>query len=200
MNQKLNNIKTKTRSNRVRRICHMSESSEFSNQNNNNYNAKNKQNLIPVDKFKSLLPKATRAKRKQIFKSYPILKKLFYCTSKYQLQNILFELPFQFKVLLQEYMSKCFIFHVHMRPINNISQLLLQRNVIFNAIMDPQILNGNKSFANNLVKNFCKGMVTFLVLFYNQLVANKRFPPKSPKKKLEENKISSKTSLECLKN
>lgn len=127
--------------------------------------------------LKSSVPKMNRGLRKSILKKYPDLRRLFYCTSKYQLRNILSGLCGDLRRLLREYMRKCFIFHLHVRPISNISELLKQRTVIFEAISNPNVLCGNKSFANNLIKNFCKGVVNFIVLFYHDLVSRNLIGP-----------------------
>lgn len=105
-------------------------------------------------RFQSLLPKLRRRKLKELLQKNPYLEKLYFCTSKYKFQKILFKLPEHLKLLVRKYMEEWFVLHVHLRPINDIWQLLSQRGVIYKAILDPDILNGNKRFANNLVKNF----------------------------------------------
>jgi hypothetical protein len=147
-----------------------SQSGSLPSSNKNSLKKRNLSRNDVLDDLKASLPKMNRGLRKFILKKYPCLKKLFYCTSKYQLRNILFELSHDFKVLLKKYMQQCFILHLHVRPISNINELLKQRRVIYEAISNPNILNGNKSFANNLIKNFCKGLVNFIVIFYNDLV------------------------------
>lgn len=153
---------------------------EFKSESNANFtlptNPENSQNKnstrqsLLVD-LKSSLPKMNRGLRKLILAKNPDFKRLFHCTSKYQLRNILSGLSMKNKNLLREYMRKCFIFHLHVRPISNISELLKQRRVIYESIGNPDVLCGNKSFANNLIKNFCKGVVNFIVLFYRDLVS-----------------------------
>lgn len=98
------------------------------------------------------------------------MRKIYKCTSKYQFKNILYELPTRVKNFLLEYIEKCFIIHLHLRPLNNKINIMTHREVIFRAISDPEILNGNMKFANNLVKNFCKGVINFVVLFFDDLV------------------------------
>ena len=183
-----------------RRPCLLSDTSQYSVD-----KAPKKQGTVSPDSnqlnsLKNLFPKVNRKKRRQIFKDHPHIMRLFYCTSKYKLQKILFELPFHIKRLLRNYLSRSFIFHLHMRPINNISKLLLQRQVIYKAILNPEFLSGNKSFANNLVKNFCKGMVNFIVLFFDELVKEGYFPKKREKAPLYKMKTCSKTSLEMFAN
>ena len=142
-------------------------------------NVKNKKRDSLFQKLKTFIPKINRKTRKEILKNYPPLNKMFYCTSKYQFRNILFELSPKYKKLLREYISKCFIYHLHMRPINDISQLMKQRKLIYEAVSNPELLNGNKSLANNLIKNFCKGIVNFIVLFYDDLVKKGFLPIKN---------------------
>ena len=147
-----------------------SQSDWSSSVTNIRFENKNDQRDHVLVNLKSCLPKLDRGLRKHILRKYPSLKKLFHCTSKYQLRNILFELPSDIKKILQRYMQQCFIFHLHIRPISDINQLLKQRKVIYEAISNPDVLNGNKSFGNNLIKNFCKGVVNFVVTFYHDLV------------------------------
>ena len=81
-------------------------------------------------RFQSLLPKLRRRKLKELLQKNPYLEKLYFCTSKYKFQKILFKLPEHLKLLVRKYMEEWFVLHVHLRPINDIWQLLSQRGVI----------------------------------------------------------------------
>ena len=110
-----------------------------------------------------------RQKRRMLLEKYPILTRIFNCNSKNELINILFAMPSEWKQFMKLYLEKFFIMHLHLRQIKEFSKLMAHRNYIYEAIRDPEILRGNMSFANNLVKNFCKGLVNFVVLFYDNL-------------------------------
>ena len=129
-----------------------------------------------IKAFKAFLPKITRAKRNRILHNHIYFRKLYKCTSKYNFRNILISLPEKYKLLIKKYIRDFFLIHIHLRPIGDVSQLMLRRNAFYEAVSEPESLIGNKSFANNLIKNFCRGMVNFFMIFYDQMIGLKMIP------------------------
>lgn len=120
-------------------------------------------------KLKKYRPSMSREKRKKILSNYPFLARLFFCNSKINLIRLFYDMPIIYKNLLRLYLEKIFILHLHLRQLKDFSKLMIQRHSIYKAIDDPEILKGNMNFANNLVKNFCKGVLNFIVIFYEDL-------------------------------
>lgn len=112
-------------------------------------------------------------KNKEIaFKEQPLLTKFQKCNSKIELSRIFRGLSKKWKNFLQFYLSNCYIHHLHLRQIQDIQQLLKNRDVILRAIQKPDILLLSVQFENNLVKNFCKGLVSFICSFYECIIEN----------------------------
>lgn len=124
---------------------------------------------LEMKKIKLLRPRINRNQRQRVLQKHPPLKKMFACISKLRLKNILESLSEQFKVLLRVYMKHYFIVHLHIRQIKKFDKLMNLRGLIFEAIDSPEVLIKNRNFGNNLVKNFCKGFINFIVLFYEDL-------------------------------
>lgn len=142
---------------------------------------KNKQKIDTNTKLKSFLPKLNRKRRQYLLVKNNHLQKIYYSTSKHKFIKILMELPQKYKMFLKKYLRDWFIFHIHMRPIENIRKVLAKRTVLYDAIDDPRILKSKKGFPNNLIKNFSRGVVNFIVIYENELAANKIFIMNSPK-------------------
>ena len=133
--------------------------------------------LLELKRFR---PITNRDKRRKILRLYPVLEKLFKCSSKNKLVEILICLSEKYKTLIRTYLKRCFILHLHLRQIKEISGLMANRQTIYDIIDTPELLKGNMSFANNLVKNFCKGIVNFVVLFYEDLKKENFLPIPDP--------------------
>lgn len=110
-----------------------------------------------------------RSKRIKLIKAYPFLKALSNCNSKIQMKTIFVSLTPQWKRFLRFYLSKCFIYHLFIRQIKNLKLLMQCRNRLFEALDDPEMINSKLPFTSNLVKNFCKGVSNFVVMFYEEL-------------------------------
>jgi hypothetical protein len=67
-------------------------------------------------------------------------------------------------------MERCFLVHLHLRQIKDFYELMQHRQNIYDALEDPESLEQGVNFANNLVKNFCKGLVNFIVMFFEELI------------------------------
>jgi len=133
-----------------------------------------------ISNLKRHRPRMSQKKRKVILEKDPWIKKLFQCRSKSNLISIFLKLPEIYKEFIKIYLEKCFLLHLHLRQIKNLFQLMEHRQCIYNAIDDPQILLGNMKFKNNMVKNFAKGVVNFIVLFYEDLKRIHLLPTKKP--------------------
>jgi hypothetical protein len=127
-----------------------------------------------------LRPIINRKKRRDIIRKYPLIGSLSKCNSKIKLLNIFKLLTPEWKLFIKFYMSRCFLFHLQIRQIKNTKELLQQRQNLYDALDDPDIIFLKITFSNNLVKNFCKGILNFFVMFQEQLLKNKMIPP--PKK------------------
>jgi hypothetical protein len=120
-----------------------------------------------------------RQKRSTLLKQYPFLRSLSNCNSKIQMKAIFLSLTPKWKGFLRFYLSKCFIYHLFIRQIKNLKLLMQCRNRLFDAIDDPKLINSKLPFTSNLVKNFCKGVSNFVVMFHDELKKEKIIP--SPK-------------------
>lgn len=124
---------------------------------------------LGLSEMRRFRPIMNRFKRRLILNKYPPLARLFHCSSKNKFSEILTHLPETFKRLIREYIKRCFILHLHLRQIKEFKGLMARRQIILEVIDQPDLLKGNMNFANNLVKNFCKGVVNFVVLFHEEL-------------------------------
>ena len=113
-----------------------------------------------------------RSKRKKIIRQYSVLNQFSKCNSKIGIFNIFNSLNEKWKDLLKMYMQRAFLIHLHVRQIKEFSELMAQRQNIYDAIDCPDILHSRVNFGNNLVKNFCKGFLHFVVIFSEELVEN----------------------------
>ena len=135
--------------------------------------------------LKSFRPIMNRNRRKMLLQLYPILSKIFKCTSKYKFMQLISSLNLEYKQLMKTYLTKFFIVHLHLRQLKNISGLMAYRHIIYDSIDNPEILSTVSNNSNNLIKNFCKGLVNFVVIFYDDLIREKILPKSthSPLKK-----------------
>lgn len=122
-----------------------------------------------IGKLKKYRPRMNQKKRKVILQLHPWFFRIFNCSSKASLILVLSQLPGPYKDFVKLYLRRFFLMHVHLRQIKNLFQLMSHRQSIYNAVDQPEILRGNMKFKNNMVKNFCKGVVNFVVLFYEEL-------------------------------
>lgn len=122
-----------------------------------------------IEKLKKYRPRMNQKKRRIILRLHPWFSRLFNCSSKTNLISVLSVLPGPYRNFVKLYLRRFFLMHVHLRQIKNLFQLMSHRQSIYNAVDQPEILRGNMKFKNNMVKNFCKGVVNFVVLFYEDL-------------------------------
>lgn len=117
-----------------------------------------------------------RQKRKKLIKQYGILKLFWNCTSKVQLMQIFQQMTLKWKKFLKFYLSRCLIFHLTIRQLKNVSELMRHRQNLYDCVNEPELLVSKINFSNNLIKNFCKGVSNFFIMFYDELVANQMIP------------------------
>ena len=158
-------------------------SPKISNKNEKNtktsYLIKNRQKQIK--KLKHFRPIMSRNKRRKILKVYPMIKRISKCNSKTELIKIFTSLTKKWKKLIKKYMERCFLIHLHLRQIKDFSELMHHRQNIYNALDDPIILESRVNFANNLVKNFCKGLTNYIVMFFDELIDCLLYTSPSPR-------------------
>lgn len=123
-----------------------------------------------IKKLRPLRGTIHRKQRTRVLHRYPILKKIANCNSKMQLVKIFSSLSSKWKRLIRSYLERCFLMHLHLRQIKQIGELMRNRQNIYDALEDPEILNNKVNFGNNLVKNFCKGLANFVIRFVHDLI------------------------------
>ena len=123
-----------------------------------------------IERLKIFRPIMSRNKRRKILRAYSMIKRISKCNSKMELTKIFTSLNSKWKKLIKKYMENCFLIHLHLRQIKDFSELMQHRQNIYDALDDPAILDQRVNFANNLVKNFCKGFVNFVVMFLENLI------------------------------
>lgn len=128
--------------------------------------------------LKRFRPIMSRSRRRQVLQNHPELQRMFRCNSKVNLIQIFHAISTKMKKMIKLYLERGFLLHLHLRQLKNLSKLMAQRQCIYRAVDQPDVLKGNVNFANNLVKNFCKGVVNFVVLFYDDLKRNDCLPGK----------------------
>lgn len=117
-----------------------------------------------------------RNRRQRLMKEYPFLFALSKCNSKVQMKTLFKQLSPKWKSFLQFYLSRCFIFHLFIRQIKNLKLLMRCREELFQALDQPEIVSTSLPFTSNLVKNFCKGVSNFVVMFYDELLEQRLIP------------------------
>ena len=132
------------------------------------YLVKNRQEEI--EQLKIFRPIMSRNKRRKVIKVYPMIRRISKCNSKTELIKIFSSLTLNWKQLIKKYMERCFLLHLHLRQIKDFSELMHHRQNIYDALEDPVILESRVNFANNLVKNFCKGLTNFIIMFFDELI------------------------------
>ena len=117
-----------------------------------------------------------REKRKKLLKKYLILRLLWNCTSKIKLMQIFEQINSKWKKFIKFYLGRCLIFHLSIRQLKNVSEIMRHRQNLYDSIENPQLLINQFNFTNNLIKNFCKGISNSVIMFYDDLIKNKMIP------------------------
>ena len=84
---------------------------------------------------------------------------------------MLLNLSPHWKEIIKFYLTDCFLFDIYSRKMDNKLKLLSKREVLYEVVDDPLLLNFGCHFDNNLVKNFCSGLANFIKLNYTKIVA-----------------------------
>jgi hypothetical protein len=110
---------------------------------------------------------------------YSSLNDMYHCDSKSQLVHILSDLSPVWKSLLKRYLERAFLKHLFLRPLRNSSELMIHRQLLYESISNPGLLLKRFSLGNNVIKNFCKGFISFVFMFYEDLLKHKYLPIQS---------------------
>lgn len=119
--------------------------------------------------------KIKKTKSKHIKKStrYQILPneidKIKKCNTKNSFKQILNSLTPEWKELIKFYLTDCFIFDLYTRKLEDKKHLLSKREIFYSVIENPDVLDLDCHFDNNLVKNFCTGLSNFLKKNYQKM-------------------------------
>ena len=127
---------------------------------------------LPKALLAEFLTKQFRTSRKlrlAILRDYPLIGKIYYCNSKSQLVLILETLNRDWRKLLKLYLSRFFVFHAHIRKMKNRLEFMRFRQLFYEMLDSPEALKDYMGISNNIIKNFCKGVVNFIVIFFEQL-------------------------------
>ena len=137
-----------------------------------NHNKVTQENQLKSFRSKSKKKNIFRIKRElrsYVLSNYPIVKQIYYCSSKAQMIGILNKLNTYWKELLKVYLSRFFLLHVHLRRRKNAKDFIKFRQLFFEMIDDSSILERQNHVHNNLIKNLCKGIVNFLLVYFDFL-------------------------------
>ena len=118
--------------------------------------------------FTSLIKQANKRKKKRQIVNREF-QKFGKCSTKKMLQKCLNSMSQANKEILIVYMKYCFIFDVFTRKVINRKMLFTKRNILLECIINPKKLNLECSFDNNLIKNYCTGVINFISRYYSEL-------------------------------
>ena len=135
------------------------------------------------NKFRKI---TSRRQRQNILKKYSFLRDLFMCKSKSKMHQIFMSIPTEWKEFLTFYFTKCLTKHLLIRQIKDYRILLRYRQTLFEAIENPDLIKDSLPFTSNLVKNFCKGVCNFVVMFYRDLAKNSLIPRSDTSKRFDQ--------------
>lgn len=112
----------------------------------------------------------THSKRMKILKKYNFLNQMSQCNTKFKMVQILHNSSHKWKCLLKNYLERVFLMHLHLRNIKDFSDLMSNREVLYKSITNPDILLVRFTLGNNVIKNFSKGFVNFVIMFHDDLI------------------------------
>ena len=114
--------------------------------------------------------KTNREMRKSIIQTCDVIRQFNICNSKLKIYSLFKNLNPKWQNFIKKYLSEWFILHLHVRQIKDFSGLMQQRQNLFEAIDHPEVIMEKITFNNNLIKNFCKGVINFIFMFYDELI------------------------------
>lgn len=97
------------------------------------------------------------------------IDKIKKCNTKNSFKTILASLSPEWKELIKFYLTDCFIFDLYTRKLEDKKHLLSKREIFYSVIENPEMLDLDCHFDNNLVKNFCTGLSNFLKKNYQKM-------------------------------
>ena len=151
----------------------------ISSQQNSNENDKQKEpfrrkSLTDFEAFKQkylrkIKPRMNNKKKREILKKNDILRKLSCIRTKEALINFFIFLNAPWKNFIKDYLKKHFLRHLFIRPLKDPFSLMRQRQFIYDSIDNPENFLSNNQFSTNIIKNFCKGIVNFVIIYSDDL-------------------------------
>lgn len=91
------------------------------------------------------------------------------CNTKKLFKNLLTSLSDYWKDIIRYYLIHCMIYDIYTRKVEDKIQLLSKREIFYAVVDDPELLDLDCHFDNNLVKNFCNGLANFIKKFFREL-------------------------------
>ena len=104
--------------------------------------------------------KIPKIEKKDLPKIFSKIKK---CKSKKNLKILIENLSENSKKLICIYLKDFLVFDLYTRKLSDKITVLSKRAIFHKIIHEPELLNKNCHMNNNTMKNFCVGMVNFLV-------------------------------------
>ena len=172
-NFNLKTLKAKHNKNLFKNEINLKLKSFFKKKININFDKLKEKNMKLLKTLRRIIG---REKRKKILKEYPILRLFWNCTSKIQLMQIFEQVDSKWKNFIKFYLTRCLIFHLSIRQLKNVSELMRHRQNLFDSLHEPELLKSKINFKNNLIKNFCKGISNYVIMFYDDLIEQKMIP------------------------
>ena len=90
------------------------------------------------------------------------------CSTKASLRAVLVSLSPEWTHMLCYYVSNCFLYDIYSRRLETRSLLLSKQRILYKLICNPDLLNLDCHFDNNVVKNFCCGAANFILKNYEK--------------------------------
>ena len=126
--------------------------------------------------LRKIKPRLNNQKKKKILAKHVVLQSLSKIRTKESLINFFIFLSMPWKNFIKIYLQEHFLRHLFIRPLKNPYPLMHERQFIYESIDNPENFLTNIKFSTNIIKNFCKGIVNFVVLFYDDLLKKKLIP------------------------
>ena len=110
------------------------------------------------------------AKKALLSNNLPEIGIIKSCNTKKSFMDMLLKLSPLWKEIIKFYLVKCFVYDIYNRKMNDKLKLLAKREVLYEAVDNPLVLNFGCHFDNNLVKNFCSGVANYVKHNYARIV------------------------------
>ena len=106
--------------------------------------------------------KKYKIKKKRLNNLFPLLNQLKNCSSKKELIYHITILSDKAKEFIKFYITECFFLDLFSRNIKNKKSILSKRQLFYDMLDGPEILNEVNFHNNNIIKNFCNGCMNFI--------------------------------------